>query len=423
MRKQKFFIIKLGLALLVIAILGYAILRMGALYIDNMRINKGVYFFERGNVSKAKDLWLKMAKKGNLKAEYNLGILYNSKKDFEKAIKWFKKAAQKGSPDAQFALGSLYRNKGNFKEAIRWFRKAAQKEVENSQVFLGGLLLQEKTNELEKCFEKPSLERKNSLCGLRILYGLQGELEEAEKWLVKATKKYPKNASFFLGMLYAMEKKPKTAITWLTNSANYGDEKAQSMLKKLDIKPRCPKDPSGKKKVRYLFEMFGHRITTIWENSGDAFCISSTESQKNYLMVNYIPASETLKNTTEDLTSLSFKDVLYSNSDLLDTIDSGVQYSCKTKFIKVLRDTNDVMEVVAVCGSYEREQSELSSKIEHYIMRRYHGNTYVFVYKTYGKPFDAFTYNFDDENIKKWSKFLNNIKLSLIKETTTNKVN
>ena len=50
-------------------------------------------------------------------------------------------------------------------------------------------------------------------------------------------------------------------------------------------------------------------------------------------------------------------------------------------------------------------------EITHYLVKRVGKNTYIFWHSKRGKPLDSSKYDFNNNDVKKWSKFLNNIEL------------
>lgn len=58
------------------------------------------------------EYYLKAAKQGDAKTQYNLGVsyFYGVEKDLLEAVKWYRKAAVQGYVDAQYNLGDCYHN-------------------------------------------------------------------------------------------------------------------------------------------------------------------------------------------------------------------------------------------------------------------------------------------------------------------------
>ena len=99
--------------------------------------NSDPYCFSTNN-------YLKLANKGNIKAQYMLGMCYLNgdgiKQNKDLAIKWITKAAVKNHIEAQYNLGVIYYyrdSKKDLKLAVKWLTKGAEQEDNNSIAFLG----------------------------------------------------------------------------------------------------------------------------------------------------------------------------------------------------------------------------------------------------------------------------------------------
>ena len=75
------------------------------------------------------------AKRGDMKAQYELGEKYNkflaSDADKENARKWYKKAAEQGHAEAQYALAGLCGY--DYETAAVWYEKAAEQGLAKAQ--------------------------------------------------------------------------------------------------------------------------------------------------------------------------------------------------------------------------------------------------------------------------------------------------
>lgn len=88
------------------------------------------------NNSKAMELLIATATKGNVWSQYDLGEIYLGEsaiddipQNYKEAVKWFKLSADQGNTFAQGYMGDCY-YKGlgvekNYSEAVKWYRKAA----------------------------------------------------------------------------------------------------------------------------------------------------------------------------------------------------------------------------------------------------------------------------------------------------------
>lgn len=113
---------------------------------------------------------LKLAEKGDARAQYELGVMYSEgeewfgKKESKEAIDWYKKAADQGIVDAQFRLGVLYRFgvdvSKDYDQALKWTIKAAEQGHAGAQANLAGMYYEGE--------------------------GVPRDLEQAEKWYLKA---------------------------------------------------------------------------------------------------------------------------------------------------------------------------------------------------------------------------------------------
>ncbi len=89
--------------------------------------------FEKGDFSRALDLWRQLAELGEPAAQNNLGFMYEKGLGVRAnpfvAADWYRRAAQQGDADAQVNLGVLYVTGDgvpqDLVEAHKWFDKAA----------------------------------------------------------------------------------------------------------------------------------------------------------------------------------------------------------------------------------------------------------------------------------------------------------
>ena len=103
--------------------------------------------FEQGEYEKAYELWLPLARTGNLEAENYLGIHYylglGVKRDYKEAVKWFEAAAKAGLPDAQRNFGDMFHyGRGvpqDYYKAFIWYFAASQQGHETAKRSLDNL--------------------------------------------------------------------------------------------------------------------------------------------------------------------------------------------------------------------------------------------------------------------------------------------
>lgn len=93
--------------------------------------------------------YLKAAEKGYTPAQIALAKLYwlgnGIPQDYEKHLYWLTRAAEQGSADAQYMLGNAYaRGLGvdkNYKEAFKWLEKGAEQGCEKCQLTIGAIVM------------------------------------------------------------------------------------------------------------------------------------------------------------------------------------------------------------------------------------------------------------------------------------------
>ncbi len=72
----------------------------------------GMAAVKRGDYQAAHEIWLPLAERGDMRAQYNLGVLYDRglgvPPNFAAAAKWYLAAAEQGHTDAEANLGYAY---------------------------------------------------------------------------------------------------------------------------------------------------------------------------------------------------------------------------------------------------------------------------------------------------------------------------
>ena len=105
------------------------------------------------------------AQQGDAEAQYELGREYEKLKNYQQASYWIAKAAAQGLMEAQCVLGFYYyRGFGveqNLDEAEKWYLKAAEQNDEYAQFSLG--LINNRRKNPEKAFEWFSLAAEQKL--------------------------------------------------------------------------------------------------------------------------------------------------------------------------------------------------------------------------------------------------------------------
>lgn len=97
------------------------------------QFQNGTAAFDAGQYAKARELWLPLAEKGDVRAQHAIGRLYEKGKgvsrDFAAAAVWYRKAAEKGHPDSEYRLAVGHAAGLGVKldeaEALVWLRRAA----------------------------------------------------------------------------------------------------------------------------------------------------------------------------------------------------------------------------------------------------------------------------------------------------------
>jgi TPR repeat protein len=127
--------------LLALLLLGWAFF-YGPLSGDLSKAGKA---YEAGNFETAFNLFSKVARRGEARAQNMLGIMYEDgkgvAKDDKQAVYWYTKAAESGKADAQFYLATKYLlGEGvamDNKQAVYWLTKSAEGGYANAQYILG----------------------------------------------------------------------------------------------------------------------------------------------------------------------------------------------------------------------------------------------------------------------------------------------
>ena len=110
-----------------------------------VEFDEGVRLYKAKNFDGAAKIFLKLADKGDAKAQLQIGYQYEYgegvKKNYQDAVKWYRKAAERGNATAQSNLGSMYEDakgvKEDWAEAAKWYRKSAEQGDASGQFRLG----------------------------------------------------------------------------------------------------------------------------------------------------------------------------------------------------------------------------------------------------------------------------------------------
>lgn len=90
---------------------------------------EGVDAYDQGQYATAVSLWLPLAERGNVAAQYSVAVLYEKglgvTQDYAAAARWYAKAAEQGDAEAQYSIGVLYETgtgvTRNLEEAQKWY--------------------------------------------------------------------------------------------------------------------------------------------------------------------------------------------------------------------------------------------------------------------------------------------------------------
>ena len=107
----------------------------------------GMAAARRGDYRGALEIWLPLARDGDIRAQYNLAVLYDkgigAPQNYAEAARWYLAAAERGHLDAQANLGFAYeQGRGvaqDYAAAAKWYRAAAERGDIAAQANLGTL--------------------------------------------------------------------------------------------------------------------------------------------------------------------------------------------------------------------------------------------------------------------------------------------
>jgi TPR repeat protein len=101
----------------------------------------------RGDLAKARELFIEAAQTGDARAQFNLGRMYlrgeGGPRDEAQALAWSGKAADQDLPGAQYDMGRIYDQglgvRRDAHRAIAWYEKAAGRGFTDAEVRLGDI--------------------------------------------------------------------------------------------------------------------------------------------------------------------------------------------------------------------------------------------------------------------------------------------
>jgi hypothetical protein len=205
-----------------------------------------------------------------------------------------------------------------------------------------------------------------------------------------------------------------------TATDNTKSLKFEKFLQNSDQGTQCPDESYfDNGPMDYNMNIYGYLVSYKISDIKDPICFAYRKQEGPEFLVGFLPKNQSLSNWNEMFSIIGSKDKYVPNKNFLEYLNRST-FCAGNKSIKTLRNNDDRLEVVSVCGSYSNNRltnNKHISEITHYLMRRVGGNLYVFYSSKRGMPLNALEYNFNNNDIKKWSKFLNSIKI--IKAKTT----
>ena len=163
-------------------------------------------------------------------ANFNDGLNAAKSKDYDTALNVWMPLAKQGDIDAQSALVQMYIQgngfKQNYKQAVKWLTKAAKQGDANSQYNLGimyrdGLGVSEDSHKYFYWLDLAAKQRDSKA---------QKQIVDLTMWVTKAAEQGDADAQTSLGLMYYIKQDYKQAIKWFTKAAEQGDALAQFVL-------------------------------------------------------------------------------------------------------------------------------------------------------------------------------------------------
>jgi len=180
--------------------------------------------------------------RGYFRAQISKGDSYKEKKEFAKALLWYRRAAEQNSPYAQRMVGFLLSQQGDEAQGLEWSKKAAL-QGDLIALYDYGVSLAKATDskaqaEGFRCVKSAidqGLEKGEAYERLGFLYfhgvGVQKDRDKGLLWLQKAAEKGYDVAELELGLFYLeLEGNREEAIKWLLNPAAKGNLESQFVL-------------------------------------------------------------------------------------------------------------------------------------------------------------------------------------------------
>jgi TPR repeat protein len=102
-------------------------------------------YWDRGQLTKAFDIFLRLADQGDASSQVNVGYFFDRglgvRRDQAKALLWYRRAYRHGHASGAHNIGTLYRDRGNFAVAAKWFSRALHSGNDGSALELAKIHL------------------------------------------------------------------------------------------------------------------------------------------------------------------------------------------------------------------------------------------------------------------------------------------
>lgn len=203
----------------------------------DMGYNYAVGNIVKKDLIKSNELFLRLAKNGNVGAMYNLALGYSDVDDVENEFYWFKEAAENGYVDAYIRVAFIYDENGNETEAIKWYKLAGENGEAKAYHNIGCMM--ESSNNMKEAVKYFELAAKGgnitSAMNIALYYHENGYLNDARKWYEFAANKNNADAQYNLGLLLAKEYQDlKGALVWLEKARSNGISEASMTIEDIN---------------------------------------------------------------------------------------------------------------------------------------------------------------------------------------------
>ncbi len=110
------------------------------------QFEQGLLFADEGNFEAAFNVWLALAKRGDLRAQYNIATMYAKGEgvvqDYTQSLQWHMRAGEQGFALSQYTVGIMYQQGiggvlENPRRAARWLSFSAEQGLDLAQYSMG----------------------------------------------------------------------------------------------------------------------------------------------------------------------------------------------------------------------------------------------------------------------------------------------